>query len=264
MFFIRVLEKQKIMLLLRENGKLIAALERTVEIPARDTNYLDSSLRQRLGGIDGAGSWFENMTEEQLLDALISPDKELTEFTPEGAIPGCTYYKVDIPGKNGITSIADLPDGSPLYLSISHAGTGRLSVSTTAKVSAKDESETTIILGQEEGIGEIMFTLHPGLPIAPSDLTIDQLKQEHPEFSEIIDNKSAELVAAGKDREDIVLQITAEQAKSLGFDMAKLTSDEYARKLQENQIDIRTVGVGQTSLDAISDALKEMDKNQSI
>ena len=111
--------------------RLIKALMLTTNIPVRGTNYLDSTLRQRLGGIEGAGSWFENMTEEELLEKLVSTETELTEFTPEGAIPGCTYFSINIPGKNGIINIDDLPEESPLFLSITHAGTGRLSVSTT-------------------------------------------------------------------------------------------------------------------------------------
>ena len=241
--------------------RLIKALELTTEIPARDTNYLDSTLRQRLGGIDGAGSWFEDMTEEQLVEALISPDNELTEFTPEGAFQGCTYYKINIPGKNGITDIDDLPEDSPLYLSITHAGTGRLSVSTTAKVPAKDETETTIILGQEDGVGEVMFTLHPGLPVAPSDLTLDGLKEQYPELKDVIEGKTAELLAEGKERADVVLQITRQQAEYLGFDMVKLTSDEFARRLEEQQIDVRGVERKGISLGEIKDAV-ENEKTQ--
>ncbi|MBQ9279432.1 MAG: hypothetical protein IJ215_00035 [Clostridia bacterium] len=242
--------------------RLLRALVKTVEIPMRDTNYLDSTLRQRLGGIEGAGSWFEDMTEEELLEAMVSPDTELTEFTPEAAMDGCTYYKVPIKGKNGITNIEDLPEDSPLYLSITHAGTGRLSVSTTAKVPAKDEEYTTIILGQEEGIGEIMFTMHPGLPVAPSNLTLDDLKEKNPEFKDIIENKSAELLAEGKERDDVVLQITREQAKALGFDMAKLTSDGMAKRLEEQQIDVRNVQKKGLSLGEIRDAVENEKEQQ--
>ena len=243
-------------------NRLLVALFKTLEIPAGNTNYLDSTLRQRLGGIEGADSWFENMTEDELLEKLVSTDAELTEFTPEGAFPGCTYYKINIPGKNGIVDLDELPENSPLFLSITHAGTGRLSVSTTQKVPAKDERETTIILGDEEGVGEIMFTLHPGLPVAPSDLTIEGLEEQYPELKDIIEGKSSELLAEGKDRDEVVLQITREQAKSLGFDMAKLTSDELARRLEEQQVDVRDVKREGISLGKIQNAVKEHEQSQ--
>ena len=239
---------------LNSKSRVIEALLNTMSIPIRDTNYLDITLQSRLGGI-GAGSWYDNITEEQLLEAIISDDKTLSEFIPEAAQNGCTYYRIDLPGKNGITNIEELPEESPLYLSITHAGTGRLSVSTTTKVPAKDENETTIILGYEDGVGEVMFTMHPGLPIAPSDLTLDKLKEENPELKDIIERKSEELKAEGKDREDVVLQITKEQARALGFDMAKLTSDEFGRKLEEQQIDVRNVGKGKITLDTIESAV---------
>ena len=242
--------------------RLIKALMITTNIPVRGTNYLDSTLRQRLGGIEGAGSWFENMTEEELLEKLVSTETELTEFTPEGAIPGCTYFSINIPGKNGIINIDDLPEESPLFLSITHAGTGRLSISTTTKVPAKNESETTIILGNEEGIGEVMFTLHPGLPAAPSDLTLEKLVEQYPDLKSVIEGKSSELLAKGQDRDDIVLQVTKKQAKSLGFDMAKLTSDELARRLEEQQIDVRSVEEHKITLKELEDA-NEKNKEQS-
>ena len=224
---------------LKYKKRLIDALERTTEIPVGNTNYLDATLLQRLGGIGGAGSWFENMTEEQLLETLTSTDSELTEFRPEGAMEGCTYYKMNLPGKNGIVDILDLPKDSPLYLTISHAGTGRLDVVTTAKVPAKDELETTIILGEEEGIGEVMFTLHPGLPVTPSKLTIEGLKKQFPNLTEMIEKRSQELTANGQDRESIVLQINPKMAKELGFDKAKIASEEYAHKLGNLAIDGR-------------------------
>lgn len=227
---------------------VVMALLKTTQIPIKDTNYLDITLQSRLNGI-GAGSWYENMTEEQLLEAITSA--ELTQFVPEVAMEGCKYYKANIPGKNGITNIEDLPEESPLYLSITHAGTGRLSVSTTEKVPAKDETETTIILGYEKGVGEVMFTMHPGLPIPPSDLTIDKLKEENPELKKAIESKSEELKSQGKDREDVVLQITKDQAKMLGFDMAKLTSDEFGKKLSEQSIDVREAGKGKTDLEKL-------------
>ena len=222
-----------------DKKRLIEALIRTTQIPVKDTNYLDATLRQRLAGIDAAGSWFEDMKEEELLEQMISPEMPLSQFTPEGAVPGCTYYMVNIPGKNGIVFTSDLPNSSPLYLSIAHAGTGRFDVVTTAKVPAKDENKTTIILGEKEGIGEVMYTLHPGLPVAPSTLTLDGLLEKKPEFRSIIEAKSKELIGQGRDRDEVILQITREQAKTFGFDMAKLASDSLARKLQEQSIDVR-------------------------
>ena len=107
-----------------------------------------------------------------------------------------------------------------------------------------------------------MFTLHPGLPVAPSDLTLDGLKEQKPEFKDIIEAKSAELLANGKDRDDVVLQITKEQAKELGFDMAKLTSDEFARRLEEQQIDVRGVERKGISLGEIKEAVENEKKQE--
>ncbi len=221
--------------------RLVAALIKTAKVPFRDSNYLDITLNQRLAGITGAGSWFESMTEEELLDKLISPHYEITEFIPEDAYAGSTYFKISIPGKNGITMIKDLPENSPLFLTVTHAGTGKLSVATNAKVSAKDEEETTLILGEEEGIGEMLFTLHPGLPAAFSDLTLSLLKEKQPLLAKTIESKSQELASQGKDPNSVVLQISPTQAQILGFDMAKLTSEEYGNSLEENAVDVTNI-----------------------
>ena len=237
--------------------RLIEALIRSIEIPTKDKDgndvmnpHLDSTLKQRLNGIEGAGSWYEGMTEEELLDRIILGDTELKEYNPEGAWPGCAYLKLNIPGKNGIRFIDDLPKESPLYLSIVHRGTGRFSVETTEKVQAIDEKETTIILGEENGVGEVLFTLHPGDEVRPSPLTIEALLSKFPEL-----NRELE----GKDGQTIVLQITREQAKALGFDMAKLTSDAMGKKLEESSIDVRNINTSKISLSEIRDRAVEKE-----
>ena len=241
--------------------RFIKALENTVQIPARDTNYLDSTLKQRLRGIEGAGSWFENMTEEDLLQALVSQYNGLEEFKPEGAMEGSTYFKIKIPGKNGITNLDDLPDDSPLYLSITHAGTGTFSVATTEKVQAKDEKETTIILCHEEGFGEVMATLHPGAPVAPSNIKLEDLKAYNPSFANAIEKKSSELLSQGRDRESVVLMVSKKQVKDLGFDMAKLTSDEMGRRLESEAIDVRG-GVSLAGIRSQIDKTNDKDINK--
>ncbi len=239
--------------------RLLDALKRTIEIKFGDTNYLLSTLSQRVSGIS-AGSWFEEMAEEDIIRAILDDDKELSEFIPEegAGIPICTYYSVELPGKNGIRNLDDLPEDSPLYLTIAHAGTGKFDVCTSSQVEAKDEEKTTLILGPEDGIGEVLFTLHPGLPIKPSDLKFEDLIQ-NPLYNELIEKKVKELEEQGRKDEDIVLQITKEQAKALGFDMAKLLSESKAKSLEEAAIDARENSKNAITLSDIKNHGKELD-----
>lgn len=246
--------------------RVIEALKRTARIPIGG-NYLNMTLNNRIAGVS-AGSWYEEMNDEQLLEKIVSPETTFEEFTPEegAAMPSATYLKANIPGKNGILNIEDLPKDSPLYLTILHNGTDRLSVATTAEVESKDENETTIILSNEEEYGEVMSTLHPGLPVRPSDLTWDKFREKNEKIDSLINQRINEEKGKNPERDlrrnpiKLILQITAEQAHSIGFDMAKLSSEEVKKELAENAIDVTKVG--SISLGDIANAIDDHNKAQ--
>jgi hypothetical protein len=128
--------------------------------------------------------------EELLFSAVTEGDCPKVLNHP-AIMPGCTAYTVSLNGKSGIVPIWDdanytLEDPKKTGF-VDCVMDGTLEDFTTVY-------GTTVILGPEDG-KEVLFTFHPGLPIAPSALKAE----EH---------------------EGIV--VTGVEAKELGFEFAKI------------------------------------------
>lgn len=126
--------------------------------------------------------------EQALLNATWEP------YSHPAILPECTAFVTrDIRGRSGIIPLADLPADAKVTLRDSHQ-TGCLSAEVIGDYGS-EVGETVMILGPEKG-QEIVFTFHPGAPIAPSTLaTID--------------------AAQGQ-------VLTPAEAMALGFDLAKI------------------------------------------
>ena len=145
------------------NERIRSALKNTKELIIGDRSYLESQLLQRIEGPTNAGSSYENMTPAELLEKLYNADWEQVEV--EGVMQGCTAFKTDLPGLNGILDFDKLPEDAELY-AIDPKGTGKIGIG-AANVEKTPEEDTYLIVGEEDG-KEVVYTFHPGKPIAPS------------------------------------------------------------------------------------------------
>lgn len=93
------------------------------------------------------------------------------EFTPApgAAIPGCTYYCASITQEFpdatlGACSLDALKDEQLAQVQVVR---GRHGLELQGPAVRVVTGSATLILGNEEGIGEVVFTVHPGEPLAP-------------------------------------------------------------------------------------------------
>lgn len=186
----------------RNRERVRRALNNTKEIIMGDKNYLERQLDQRIEGPDNSGSSYSGVTQEELLSELESAEWEKVEH--EGVMTGCTAFKTKLPGLSGILDINNLPENTEFY-AIDPKGTGNVGIGAT-NVQKTPVEETYIILGKNEG-KEVVFTFHPGEPVSPSIVKIENL----PEGT----------------------KLTREQVKSYGFSMAKFITPEMKKKFDE-------------------------------
>ena len=162
-------------------------------------HYTESILTSHLKGC--AGSEFATDSVDALRHLLFADyGKEWEEFTPdEGcAIPGCTYFRVfihTVVGANGAIPITSLSNNETLLVQVNHANKYEVHFKTSYKIPTH---WVTLILGKE-GEKEIVFTMHPGLPMPAADIPASGIIPEH---------------------------ITVSEAKKMGFKTVKLTIEK--------------------------------------
>lgn len=176
--------------------------------------YLAKCLAQRLASSpDRAGSWFQDSvasSPEQLLSVLLAAKWEPYDH-PEIKIPG-VGFRAPIKGFNGMVSLAGLPSHGILTLIDPKGGeeywTGERSVSPSIRSSEYNlvpasEDFTVLIVGptRDDSSEYEVWTFHPGNPVKPSMVNrIDEV---------------------GRDLHG--RQVTVAEARSMGFNFAKLT-----------------------------------------
>lgn len=141
--------------------RIKAAIEAT---KAYCGDYWRKCLRQRaeLSG-EAAGSIFLNMHDGDVEFYLTTAAWE--EYSHPAIMTGCIAFKAMIPGRLGIIALANLPADAIVTLD-DRKGTGKAAV-VTEGFQGEMVGHTIMILGPEDG-REIVYTFHPGDPIAPS------------------------------------------------------------------------------------------------
>lgn len=136
-----------------------AALSRTPAL------YLQSTIAQRCG--DGASGSRYHMSAACIRRALEQIEWREREH-PEVKAPCRAFVATTLRGLVGVVELALLPP-STLIQWQDFKGTGRVSaVVEQSEIGALGvESETWLIVGPSEA-GEIVYTFHPGEPVAPS------------------------------------------------------------------------------------------------
>ena len=131
--------------------------------------YWNSTLQQRLAG--GAGSCYDAFNSvEELEMAILTADWEETSHpsVPEG----CRVFRTLLPGRFGLAKIADLPEDTILTAD-DRKNTQRVSL-TLSGTRGEMVEYSYLITGLEQD-REVVFTVHPGEPIAPSKVTTEEL-----------------------------------------------------------------------------------------
>jgi hypothetical protein len=148
------------------------------------------AMRSRLSPA-AAGSGYDlepSAIETALFSASWAP------YEHPAVMKGCTAFRAELPGFEGLSALADLPPETPVVLR-DPKKTGFVEACVALRpAEAKVAPFTVAILGEDDG-KEVVFTFHPGEPIMPSRVK-----------------------AEGKDG----LVITAAEALALGLSFAKI------------------------------------------
>lgn len=131
--------------------------------------YWNNTLKQRLAG--GAGSCYDAFNSvEELEKAVLTADWEETSHP---CVPGDNrVFKAHLPGLFGLVRIADLPEDTILTAD-DRKNTQKVSL-TLSGTRGEIVKESFLITGIEAG-KEVVFTFHPGEPIAPSKVSTSEL-----------------------------------------------------------------------------------------
>lgn len=138
-----------------------AALART------PCDYRDRCLSQRVPGADAAGSVFAVLPGGTALLHAMLVDATWEPYTHAAIMDGCSAFRAPLAGYVGVVALADLPAHVNVVLADAKR-TGYVEA-TVVGVAVQPVDFAVIILGDDEG-QEIVFTFHPGDPIAPSTL----------------------------------------------------------------------------------------------
>lgn len=138
-------------------------------------DYFEKCLQQRLK--NGIGSTTDYETVYEMEHALMAAD-----WSPwidnEGVLaPGCKgFLTKDIKGYHGMLDINQFPDDAECYFN-DFKKTGFLSL--CMKTDKRERVDFTILItGSEEGIGDCMYTFHPGNPVPASTFKSGELNEE--------------------------------------------------------------------------------------
>lgn len=164
-------------------------------------DYFEKCLQQRLK--NGIGSTTDCETVEEMEHALMSADWSPWIDTTGVLSPCCkAFFTEDISGYHGMLDINQFPDDALCYFN-DFKKTGFLSL--CMKTDKRERVNFTILItGPEEGIGDCMYTFHPGNPVPASTFKSGELNEEGQK-------------KAYKDGDTI----TVKEAKEIGFKHVK-------------------------------------------
>lgn len=153
--------------------------------------YWEATVASRTA-VTAVGSFFEFPNVEEVLFEQHLQDWEEYPECP-GLLPGCAAFKLQIKGYLGVIPLDILDDAQELRV-INNKGTGVAKLLAPTDSIPREVDFAVCILGMEDG-REVIFTFHPGDPIPPDTIKVEDL------------GKSS---------------ITVAEAKSLGFVYANL------------------------------------------
>lgn len=127
--------------------------------------YFNSCLKQRLS--NGLGSTTDYTSVEDLEKALMNANWSPWIDSTGVLTPGCSaVITTDIHGHHGMLNLSDFsPDDACHFRDPKNTGFLSLCIKTDKR---QDVDFTILIIGPEEGIGDVMYTFHPGNPVQAS------------------------------------------------------------------------------------------------
>jgi hypothetical protein len=149
------------------NQKLISqAISNLKEI---NLAYWQQTLKQRLP-VGGAGSIVLGVeTAEELEQKLLSADWE--SYSHPAIMEGCEAFLArDIRGLLGVKALGEIAADTLVTLD-DRKNTGKVSA-VVQGVRGDEVDFTVLIVGKEEG-RDVVFTFHPGEPVAPSKVSAE-------------------------------------------------------------------------------------------
>lgn len=150
------------------NATVNAAIDATKQYLG---DYFENTCKQRLVG--GAGSIFDGIASvEEMERELRAADWETASHP--SVLAGCSAYKTTsiTRGHYGLVAIAELPDDVVLT-ACDPKGTGTVSMTVSGTI-GPETPETWLIVGDEGG-HDVVYTFHPGKPVRPSLVTVDDV-----------------------------------------------------------------------------------------
>jgi hypothetical protein len=145
-----------------------AALDTTRRVlPA----YLVQMIAQRADGPDACGSYYPGRGPMDL-DAALS-EATWRPYAHPDVMSGCDAFRAELPGVVGVVAAAALPSDARIVLADPKA-TGNVEATVAPPVGWDPPTAefTVLIVGEDDG-HRVVFTFHPGAPIAPSHLRFD-------------------------------------------------------------------------------------------
>ena len=138
-------------------------------------DYFEKCLQQRLK--NGIGSTTDYETVEEMEAKLMAANWSPWIDTKGVLSPCCkAFFTEDISGYHGMLDINQFPDDALCYFN-DFKKTGFLSL--CMKTDKRERVNFTIlIIGPEEGIGDCMYTFHPGNPVPASTFKSGELNEE--------------------------------------------------------------------------------------
>lgn len=138
-------------------------------------DYFNSCLRQRLA--NGIGSTTDYTNVEDLENALMNA-RWCRWVDNNGVLsPGCNaVITTDIHGHHGMLDLAEFdPDDVCHFNDFKNTGFLSLCIKTDKR---KYVGFTILISGPEEGLGEVMYTFHPGYPVPASTFKAGEVNEK--------------------------------------------------------------------------------------
>ncbi len=149
------------------NERVRAAIDLTATTPAL-ADHWQGLLTSRVPGAGASGSVFHVDSAEDLVARLRAARWEPLDH-PGVRPPAIAFRTRDVAGHFGLVDLTELPSDAEVHLRDAHA-TGFLSAEVRGALGEPTDG-ATILLGPD-GAGEVVWTFHPGLPVAPSTVAV--------------------------------------------------------------------------------------------
>jgi len=222
-------------------------------LDATPKDYMSRMLSTRTP--DGRmGSYFETVNGKIATTAAVAEAIKGLEVKPYNPMdangnpiikPPARAFQAELPGgRMGMVSLDSLPQGAKLSL-VDPKGTGNWSLAVTDATAVGDKTnKVTFIVGPDTDASgkptgkEIMWTFHPGDAVSPSPVNDAVLLAKNADLASQgkgIGGVSSEADIPAKGSARRIDGISVEQAKALGFGLAKVETPKFAAVDQYTQ-----------------------------